>query len=721
MSIRFKPISQTLKETIENASNNNATFVIPDLQRPFVWSPLQVIMLIDSIFKGWPFGTLLLWEVKPDCFNENEGIPHRPFWQVVDRTKEDQGTQASTFGMPATYNMVLDGQQRIQSLVIALGGDKWGFKLYDSEWAISMLDKRVKTSDNWSYAVLCVDLMRFSEELKQKNKKVRKIEVGKILDWVITDPFNGTTTKKQNITDIYPHLLSENSGRFIRLSRFWNLAQTSLTEDEYEELLKPFLSDNSVKDDHINDLIKPLAQFMKVVENVKINSFVHSLQIESFILTPQWSKDDYSDAIVNIFTRLNTAGRTLTREEITLAWLKVGWEKSQTNEKPASVCLNDLIDIFEESGINVGIDEIVRLISFIWAVDERGGLLLDSKDLLKGDIIRPMANTMATNWSNIMETVTKGIEIIKERNLIRVMGSFNSLIVFLTWQRIIYNQLTKIKKDLLVPEQDSYEKQINQITQYFLDRWIFCSQWANVWGEGAVLNFSNFAKDISDIKKSILISNKSDYIILTKDTIKKLMDRIINKASDHISNFNVRNRNRVSQYYTLLWIWHRLEENRWKYSSIQLKEGRKRNTPLDVDHTVADALWKRKTNENYERKLVAFTGADEEKLLLAPDEFLSKQEAYEFINILGNCSLLEKSFNISKSDKSMISFLNEVHEYKNGNFKIEDWESALSIENTMTNPLYSELKDIVIAIKKRDALIRKNLIDFTNGLSFRYD
>ena len=143
MSIRFRPISQTLAETIKSASNNNATFVIPDLQRPFVWTPLQIILLVDSIFKGWPFGTLLLWEVKPDCFNENEGIPHRPFWQVVDRTKEDQGTQATTFGMPATYHMVLDGQQRIQSMVLALGGDQWGFKLYDSEWAISMLNKRI--------------------------------------------------------------------------------------------------------------------------------------------------------------------------------------------------------------------------------------------------------------------------------------------------------------------------------------------------------------------------------------------------------------------------------------------------------------------------------------------------------------------------------------------------------------------------------------------------
>ena len=95
---------------------------------------------------------------------------------------------------------------------------------------------------------------------------------------------------------------------------------------------------------------------------------------------------------------------------------------------------------------------------------------------------------------------------------------------------------------------------------------------------------------------------------------------------------------------------------------------------MHVDHTVSEALWKRKINDNYDKKLASFIGTDEERELIAPDEFSSKQEAYEFINFLGNCSLLEKSFNISKSDKEMKSFLKEVHEYKNGDFKIEDWE-----------------------------------------------
>ncbi|MSU24855.1 MAG: DUF262 domain-containing protein [Opitutus sp.] len=38
------------------SSENGATLLIPDLQRPYVWSPSQVVLLLDSLFRGWPFG-----------------------------------------------------------------------------------------------------------------------------------------------------------------------------------------------------------------------------------------------------------------------------------------------------------------------------------------------------------------------------------------------------------------------------------------------------------------------------------------------------------------------------------------------------------------------------------------------------------------------------------------------------------------------------------------
>lgn len=720
MSIKYDSKREPLAEIIKNATVN-ATYVIPDLQRPYVWTPRQVTMLIDSLFRGWPFGSLLLWEVKPDCFKANEGIPHRPFWQVVDRTKNDRGTQTSPLGPPATYQMVLDGQQRVQSLILALGQDQWGFQLYDADWALDLQDRRVKPSDHWSKASLCVDLTKFLAELQAKGNKTRKIEAGKILEWVILDVVSGQSVERRPANYAYPLLSAkDNIGRFIRLSRLWDLVQKDLSESEYEELLEPMLKEHGVGDLDFSKLLRPLSQFMKVVENVKNNSFVHALQIESFELTPQWSKDDYSDAIVNIFTRLNTAGRTLTREEITLAWLKVGWVPAQTEGKTAGQCLEELNATLGDRGFHLETDEIVRLISFVWAVEHRNGNLLDSKDLLKGEIVRSMATSVAAAWNNMRTRLEKGADLIKERDIMENQGSFNAIIVFLTWYRMVFDRFQALP-GLPVVERDSIEKKLNQRAAHFLDRWIFGSQWANVWGDGAVLNFQNFATDLNGIHADLKDCLPGGLIDAVDKGIGQLMNRVSTKAIEQINNTVVRDRRRVHVYYPLLWIWHRLDDARWKYSSIPMRTGRKRTSKLEVDHTIADAWWQRLINQVIETKLATFSGTDEERQLVKPDEFESRQEALSFINLLGNCSLLDKSFNISKSDEPMWKFLKEVHEFKDEKIKRPDWESALSLTGKLTDPDGAALADLKSAIQERDSLIRKELTDFISGSQHRVD
>lgn len=721
MSIKYDSRREPLAEIIKKATVN-ATYVIPDLQRPYVWSPRQVTMLIDSLFRGWPFGSLLLWEVKSDCFLENEGIPHRPFWQVIDRTGSDQGATASALGQPATYQMVLDGQQRVQSLILALGGDQWGFKLNDADWALDLQDRRVRPSSYWSKASLCIDLQRFLVELDSKNDTVRKIETGKILEWVVLDAVSGQSSERPPLNYVYPLLTArENPGRFIRLSRFWDIVQKDLAEREYKKLLEPRLREHRVSDADQSKLLDPLAEFMKVVENIKTNSFVHALQIESFELTPQWGKDDYSDAIVNIFTRLNTAGRTLTREEITLAWLKVGWVAAETDGKTAGQCLDELKLSLVDSGFRLETDEIVRLISFIWSVEHRGGSLLDSKDLLKGEIVRSMATSVASTWNQLKPRLKHAAELIKERDLLENQGSFNAIIVFFSWYRLVFDRFDAISAGVPVVERDSLEKQLNQRATQFLDRWVFGSQWANVWGDAAALNFQNFATDLNGSCQKLNECSVGTLIAAVDDAIGQLMGRVSVKAIEQVNNTVVRDRRRVFVYYPLLWVWHRLDEARWKYSSVPMRTGRKRRSKLEVDHTVADAWWGRLVDQEMETKLATFVGSDEEGSLIAPDGFESQADARAFINLLGNCSLLDKSFNISKSDSPMWTFLQDVHEFETGVFERQPWEQALCLTEMLTAPDGSSLADLKNAIQTRDASIRKELTEFIAGNRQRLD
>ena len=719
MSIKYDSRREPLAEIIKK-STINATYVIPDLQRPYVWTPRQVTMLIDSLFRGWPFGSLLLWEVKPDCFQANEGIPHRPFWQVVDRTRSDMGTQTSPLGQPATYQMVLDGQQRVQSLILALGGDQWGFTLFDYEWALDLQERRVKPSDHWSKGSLCIDLQKFRTELQAKGNKARKIETGKILEWVILDTVSGQSAGTRPANYGTPLLTAKDvPGRFIRLSRLWEIVQKDLSESEYEELLEPMLTLHGVQAAECTELLRPLSQYMKVVENVKTNSFVHALQIESFELTPQWNKDDYSDAIVNIFTRLNTAGRTLTREEITLAWLKVGWDPIRTDGKNAGQCLEELRQALGERGFHLETDEMVRLISFVWAVDKHDGKLLDSKDLLKGDIVRSMAGFVANAWKQLVSRMENGADLIKERDLLESHGSFNSVIVFLAWHRMVFDKFDKLPG--LVVDRDRLGKQLLEKASQFLDRWLFGSQWAGVWGDGAVVNFQNFANDLNVLRGKIDACTTDQFLLVVDNGINQLMRRVSVKATENIENTVVRDRRRVQAYYPFLWVWHRLDVARWRNSSIQMRTGRKRTGKLEVDHTISDAWWKRTVATLVDAKLESFSGSEDEKTLLAPDGFESRQEAIEFINLLGNCSLLDKSFNISKSDKPMWTFLQDVHEFKDGRVKRDEWELALSLSPELTEPHGVEFENLVETIEARDLLIRRELVEFVSGTKPRID
>lgn len=82
-------------------SDDGATVLIPDLQRPYVWSPTQVALLIDSLICGWPFSMLLMWKIGQ---GEIQDISYRPFWRVVDGTQDGNGTMVTRKDPPAGYH-----------------------------------------------------------------------------------------------------------------------------------------------------------------------------------------------------------------------------------------------------------------------------------------------------------------------------------------------------------------------------------------------------------------------------------------------------------------------------------------------------------------------------------------------------------------------------------------------------------------------------------------
>jgi hypothetical protein len=79
--------------------------LLPEMQRRYVWRSTRVRDLMDSLYRGYPSGAILLWET-------DEQVPVRRF--AVD---QERSPYKSTL-------LLLDGQQRLTSLSAVIRGEK---------------------------------------------------------------------------------------------------------------------------------------------------------------------------------------------------------------------------------------------------------------------------------------------------------------------------------------------------------------------------------------------------------------------------------------------------------------------------------------------------------------------------------------------------------------------------------------------------------------------
>lgn len=180
-------------DTIATTINRlNGQYFLPAIQREFVWHPEQVIKLFDSIMRGYPIGSFLFWELMPE---------NRDKWEVykfIDRANQG-GTHnepASTAGVQQ-LTLVLDGQQRLTSLLVGLKGT----------YTIKKKYRRWDNPDAWVRRNLYLDLLKdpraseedgeagihygfeFLEAAPQNGDGHHWLKVGSILDFDSEDRF----------------------------------------------------------------------------------------------------------------------------------------------------------------------------------------------------------------------------------------------------------------------------------------------------------------------------------------------------------------------------------------------------------------------------------------------------------------------------------------------------------------------------------------------------
>jgi hypothetical protein len=94
-------VDTTVRELVDMVGRNELR--LPEMQRQYVWSATRVRDLLDSLYRGYPSGAILVWETDHEAPTRSMAVGQGP----------------SPF---VTQRLLLDGQQRVTSLCAVLQG-----------------------------------------------------------------------------------------------------------------------------------------------------------------------------------------------------------------------------------------------------------------------------------------------------------------------------------------------------------------------------------------------------------------------------------------------------------------------------------------------------------------------------------------------------------------------------------------------------------------------
>jgi hypothetical protein len=106
----------TIKTALDRMHRHD--YVLPAIQREFVWDQDRIVRLFDSLMRGYPIGSFLLWKIQPKQAADYSYYDFIRDFHRRDRTH----CERLHIGTDRQVTAILDGQQRLTSLNIGLAG-----------------------------------------------------------------------------------------------------------------------------------------------------------------------------------------------------------------------------------------------------------------------------------------------------------------------------------------------------------------------------------------------------------------------------------------------------------------------------------------------------------------------------------------------------------------------------------------------------------------------
>jgi len=282
----------TIKDLITEKVDRN-TF-LPAIQREYVWNPSQVEKLFDSIMCGYPISSFLFWKVREE---KKKDWTSYEFIKNYDQ-EHPHNKVANLNGVNQDIYLVLDGQQRITSINVALRGS---YRFFYRKW------KETKLYMN--------------------------------LLW------NSDNDNPEEMT--YQFLFKEDSSQLPRTDypQLWYLVGDILNYIDAED------AKDSIEDD-----LKPYTEEQKKRAKKMISRLFSVINVSQNINFYEEKSDDY-DKVLEIFIRTNTGGQKLEYSDILLSTATAKWKNLNAREE-----INKFTDDINKigSGYNFGKDFVMK-------------------------------------------------------------------------------------------------------------------------------------------------------------------------------------------------------------------------------------------------------------------------------------------------------------------------------------------------------------------------
>lgn len=256
-------------------------YLLPAIQRRFVWSSDKVEALFDSILRGYPINSFMFWSIQSDAVKNQF-----KFYEFLTTYREffrENNLDIDTKGLPDFY-AVIDGQQRLTSIYLGLKGT-YAYKLPRKWWK----DNEECLPTRWLY----IDILK---ELPKDNERKMKYDI-------------------RFLTKSEYESLSKNT------DSFWFKFNDILQFRDNNKLLNYIISQSWGSNEFARTTVWTI--WKKVFDEDLINYYLEE------------SQD--IDTVLDIFIRTNSGGEPLSFSNLLMSITTANWKRDARKVIPETV------------------------------------------------------------------------------------------------------------------------------------------------------------------------------------------------------------------------------------------------------------------------------------------------------------------------------------------------------------------------------------------------